>query len=80
MGEEHFPATHNPQKTMISTNVGFPFSTNHQLIVDMANSAKDTIRCLKYCEARTAPIDEQFAKRVHELMNFRTHTVDTDGF
>ena len=65
---------------MISTHVGFPFSTNHQLIVDMANSAKQTISCLEYIDARTAPIDEQFAKRVHELMNFRPHTVDTDGF
>ena len=65
---------------MISTHIGFPFSTDHQLIVDMAISAKQTISCLQYCEARTAAIDEQFAKRVHELMNFRTHTVDTDGF
>ena len=65
---------------MISTHIGFPFSTDHQLIVDMAKSAKQTISCLQYCEARTAAIDEQFAKRVHELMNFRTHTVDTDGF
>jgi len=65
---------------MISTNVGFPFSTNHQLVVDMANSAKQTISCLRYIEARTAPIDEQFEKRVHELMYFRSHTVDTDGF
>ena len=56
------------------------FVTDHQLVVDMANSAKETIRCLNYIEGRTAPIDEQFAKRVHELMRFRTHTVDTDGF
>lgn len=61
-------------------NYGFPFSTNHQLITDMANSAKKTVSCLSYLEARTAPIDEQFAKRVHELMRFRSHTVDTDGF
>ena len=80
MGEEHSPSNHNPHKTMISTNVGFPFATNHQLIVDMANSAKETISCLKYVESRTAAIDEQFDKRVHELMYFRSHTVDTDGF
>jgi len=77
MGEDHSPATTNPQKTMI---YGFPFVTNHQLIVDMANSAKETIRCLEYVETRTNAIDEQFAKRVHELMHFRPHTVDTDGF
>lgn len=59
-------------------NYGFPFVTDHQLVVDMANSAKETISCLQYIEARTAPIDEQFAKRVHELMHFRTHTVNTD--
>jgi len=61
-------------------NYGFPFSTDHQLITNMANSAKETISCLNYCETRTNVIDEQFAKRVHELMRFRTHTVDTDGF
>lgn len=60
-------------------NYGFPFSTNHQLVVDMANSAKQTISCLKYCEARTDLIDQQFALRVHELMNFRPHTVNTDS-
>ena len=59
---------------------GFPHSTDHQLIVNMANSAKQTISCLKSIDARTAPIDEQFQKRVHELMHFRSHTVDTDGF
>lgn len=77
MEEVHSSANHNPHSTM---NYGFPFSTNHQLIVDMANSAKQTISCLEYLETRTAPIDEQFAKRVHELMRFRSHTVDTDGF
>jgi len=61
-------------------NYGFPFSTNHQLIVDMANSAKETISCLESVESRTQAIDEQFAKRVHELMHYRPHTVDTDGF
>ena len=80
MEEVHSSTTHNPTRLMISTHVGFPFSTNEQLIVDMANSAKTTISCLQYCESRTQAIDEQFAKRVHELMHYRTHTVDTDGF
>ena len=59
-------------------NYGFPFSTDHQLVTDMANSAKQTISCLQYLEARTAPIDEQFEKRVHELMRHRSHNVNTD--
>ena len=58
----------------------FPYSTNHQLIVDMANSAKQVSEQIKPHATRTNAIDEQFAKRVHELMNFRPHTVDTDGF
>ena len=58
----------------------FPHSTNQQLIVNMANSAKETIEAIKPYATRTNAIDEQFAKRVHELMHYRTHTVDTDGF
>ena len=80
MGEEHSPSNHNPHKTMISTNIGFPFATNHQLVTDMANSAKETIETIKPYVTRTNDLEEQFAKRVHELMNFRPHTVDTDGF
>jgi len=58
----------------------FPYSTNQQLIVDMANSCKKTIKTIKPHATRTNALDDQFAKRVHELMHFRTHTVDTDGF
>ena len=58
----------------------FPYSTNQQLIVDLANSCKETIQTIKPHAARTNALDDQFAKRVHELMNFRPHTVDTDGF
>lgn len=57
----------------------FPHVTDHQLVTNMANSAKETINCLRYIDARTNAIDEQFAKRVHELMRFRSHTVNTDG-
>ena len=77
MGEEHSPSNLHPHKTMI---YGFPHSTSHQLIVDMANSARETISCLKSVDSRTDSIDQQFQKRVHELMRFRSHTVDTDGF
>ena len=65
---------------MLMNNYGFPFSTDHQLVVNMANSAKKTISCLKYLEARAGDIDDQFNKRVHELMHYRSHTVNTDGF
>ena len=64
-----------PQRTMF-----FPHSVNQQLIVDMANSCKKTIDQVKPYSTRTNGLDEQFAKRVHELMRFRSHTVDTDGF
>ena len=58
----------------------FPYSTPHQLITDMANSAKQVSEQIKPHVTRTNEIDQQFAKRVHELMNFRPHTVNTDGF
>ena len=38
---------------MISTNIGFPFATNHQLVTDMANSAKKTIETIKPYVTRT---------------------------
>jgi len=75
MGETSPPPTTNPHKTM---TYGFPFSTNHQLIVDMANSLKETIRLTE--NQRQAYLYELQAVRVHELMHFRPHTVDTDGF
>lgn len=56
----------------------FPYSTNQQLIVDMANSLKETIRLTE--GQRQAELHELQARRVHELMYFRPHTVNTDGF
>ena len=58
----------------------FPYATNQQLIVNLANSCKETIETIKPIVNRTNGLDDQFAKRVHELMYFRPHTVDTDGF
>ena len=80
MEEVHSSTTHNPTRLMISTHVGFPFSTDHQLITNMANSAKETIEAIKPYATRTNDLNDQFAKRVHELMYYRPHTVDTDGF
>ena len=56
----------------------FPYSTNHQLIVDMATSLKKTIQLTE--GQRQNELHELQARRVHELMRFRSHTVDTDGF
>ena len=44
----------------------FPHATNQQLIVNMANSAKQVSEQIKPYATRTNAIDEQFAKRVHE--------------
>ncbi len=73
MGEDHSPSTTNPQRIMF-----FPHSTPDQLKADMANSLKETIRLTP--DQRQAYLHELFAVRVHELMHFRPHTVDTDGF
>ena len=59
-------------------NYGFPYSTNHQLVVDMANSCKKTISCLKLVDARVGDLDDLFSKRVHELMMHRAHNISTD--
>ena len=58
----------------------FPYSTSHQLITNMANSARETIEIQKSVDHRHATMDELHARRIHELMHFRPHTVDTDGF
>ena len=58
----------------------FPYSVDQQLVVNMANSAKETISCLKFVDARTANIDQFFEVRVHELMRHRPHNINTDGF
>ena len=57
----------------------FPFATSHQLVTNMANSAKETNNLIEQTTGkRSNELDELFAKRVHELMNFRPHTVNTD--
>ena len=56
----------------------FPYSTDHQTVTNFANSAKEV---LEICDkgART-DLNDIHAHRIHELMHFRSHTVDTDGF
>ena len=57
----------------------FPHVTNHQTVTDFANSAKETINVIHQSTGgRTNELEELFGRRVHELMRFRTHTVNTD--
>ena len=58
----------------------FPYSTSHQTVTNFANSAKETATLLRDSDnVRVNELDELFARRVHELMHFRPHTVNTDG-
>lgn len=53
-----------------------PHCANHQYVTDMAKSAAVII---KNCpDANTNELQELFGRRVHELMRFRSHTVNTD--
>jgi len=57
----------------------FPHVTDHQLVTNMANSAKETNTLIQQTSGRRSnELDELFGRRVHELMRFRTHTVNTD--
>lgn len=49
----------------------FPFTTDHQLITDLANSNRDIIRLVG--NGRT-DLEQHFAQRVHELMRHRPGT------
>lgn len=79
MGGRQTPPTTNFKPTdlipMINT---FPYSTPTQLITNFANSAKNVA---DICD-RTGPNRNEcrnyFAQRVHELMHYRSHTVNTD--
>jgi len=74
MGEDHSPTTINQKvQTMF-----FPHSTPEQLKVNMANSAREVIQLTP--SQRHGELNDCYARRIHELMHYRTHTVDTDGF
>jgi len=55
----------------------FPHSTPEQMKVNFANSAKATMQLTKGV-VRGNELQHHFACRVHELMHFRSHTVNTD--
>ena len=63
----------NPHKTML-----FPYSTSHQIITNMANSAREVMALTP--SQRTGELQACHACRIHELMRYRSHTVNTDGF
>ena len=66
-------ASATPTRTMT-----FPYTTNHQLITDLANSARET---MGLCPSqRNGELQACHAQRIHELMRYRAHTVNTDGF
>ena len=56
----------------------FPYSTNHQTVTNFANSARDVM--IQTDRNGRGELSEIHGQRIHELMNFRSHTVDTDGF
>ena len=55
----------------------FPFITDHQTVTNFANSARETLE-LTDRGARSG-LHEIHGQRIHELMRFRSHTVNTDG-
>ena len=57
--------------------LSFPYVTNHQLITDMANSAREVIALTP--EQRHGDLNACHGQRIHELMRFRSHNVNTDG-
>ena len=56
----------------------FPFATDHQLVTDMANSARDVAALVD--RGSRGQLNSIHGQRIHELMRYRSHTVNTDGF
>lgn len=57
-----------------------PHSADHQLITDLANSSRSTAETCRQAGHHAASLHLIHAARVHELMRYRSHTVNTDGF
>ena len=58
--------------------LSFPYITDHQTVVNFANSARDVM--IQTDNNGRGDLPEIHGQRVHELMHFRSHTVNTDGF
>ena len=57
----------------------FPHQVSRQLVTDMANSCKKTINVIRESGyGRVGILDDFYAVRIHDLMNYRSHTVNTD--
>ena len=52
----------------------FPYSTDHQLITNMANSARQVLAMTS--DIRRGDLAECHQTRIHELMRFRPHNSD----
>lgn len=52
-------------------NATMPHTAQHQLIVDMANSARETMDLIP--SSRHGLLVEHHAQRIHELMRHRSH-------
>ena len=53
--------------------LSFPYSTNQQVITDLATSLQRSIQNQRRLGWRTAFLNELFDQRVHELMRHRPH-------
>ena len=54
-----------------------PHMAQHQLLVNMANSARDTMALTP--SRRNGDLQAHHAQRIHELMRHRSHNVDDWG-
>lgn len=55
--------------------IPFPHSVDHQMLTNMANSAKNQAQTVRNYGASRTQMDDWFALRVHELMRHRSHNV-----
>ena len=67
-----------PKVNVMTEFPSMPYTASHQLITDMANSARETMALTT--GIRGGLLEFCHAQRIHELMRYRSHTVNTDGF
>lgn len=56
----------------------FPHATPEALKIQFANSAKEVMQITAGSDRRQDSLQECFNARIHELMHYRSHTVNTD--
>ena len=57
-----------------------PHSADHQLVTDLARSVLETAELCRQHGHHASSLHLIHAARVHDLMRYRSHTVNTDGF